>query len=221
MATYPDGTLLQGDGSKAKDKRLVQPELFIVEDGKLRPIPDLRAFYEAGHDPDQVQVVEDAELEGMQRLEVAELAPGGVLQGTLDSFLGAGHYMTTDVWFRNVGGGAHVEAWTRTWTITMFGGFRGGVQLLYSAQDDSPVGASAIHSFGVDGTWIGRSDRKDPWYEDYPPDWGDRTVAVTIAQFWNPNALADQVAKAVAIAKPLAELVQILVGMGVSLKTLK
>lgn len=220
VATYADGTLLQGDGSRSKGEHLVRPELYIIEGGKRRNIPDIRAFYAQGYDPNNVQVVEDAELERLPLAADTEMvAPGATLQGTLESFLGAGHYMTTRFWLRNTGSGAHLDAQTRTWTITMFGGFRGGVQLLYGAQDESPVGSSAIHSFGVDGTWIGRSDRTDPWFEDYLPDWADRTTSVTVAHFWNPNALADQLAKAVAILKPVGEIVTILGGIGASVKT--
>jgi hypothetical protein len=220
VATYADGTLLQGDGSRNKGEHLVRPELYVIEGGKRRHIPDIRAFYDQGYDPNNVQVVDDAELERLPLAADTEMvAPGATLQGTLESFLGAGHYMTTRFWFRNTGSGAHLDAQTRTQTITMFGGFRGGVQLLYGAQDESPVGISAIHSFGVDGTWIGRSDRTDPWFEDYPPDWADRTTSVTVAHFWDPNALADQLAKAVAILKPVGEIFQILGGIGASLKT--
>jgi hypothetical protein len=50
------------------------------------------------------------------------------IQEHLDSFLGNGHYMETTVWFETSTG--RIDAQTKTETITLFGGYTGGVQLL-------------------------------------------------------------------------------------------
>src|SRR5262249_8961451 len=106
-----------------------------------------------------------------------------------------------------------------TRTITMFGGFRGGVNIVYSDAEDFPVGMSETQAFGVDGTWIGRSDRTDYWSQDLPQDWATRITKITINQFWNPWALQDQVRKLVDLLKPVAEIIQAVSNMGGKSKT--
>jgi hypothetical protein len=209
MLHLADGTLVHGDGAAANGTGDF-PRLYVVEQGLKRLVPDERAFRDKGYDESAIQVVSDADLASVPDAPLEGITAGAQIQDIVDTFLGSGHYMTTNYWLRNTGSGAHLSATTRTRTITMFGGYRGAVQMIFGAADGSPVGASQVHSFGVDGTWIGRSDRTDAWFEDYPSDWADRITSVTVFHFWNPNALADQVAKAVAIVKPIVELIPFL-----------
>jgi aminoglycoside phosphotransferase (APT) family kinase protein len=75
----------------------------------------------------------------------AQLAPGGQIVLDLDSFLGAGHWMTTYGVLRKITGGGHVDATTRTRTITMFGGFHGGVNMVYSDAQGFPVAKPVLY----------------------------------------------------------------------------
>ena len=192
---FKDGMLVQGDGSSnhGAARQLAPPKLYVVRGGKLHLIPDARAFRKAGYDRSVVEVIPDAELKKLPVAVEAELAPSQQIILNLDSFLGAGHYMTTYGVFRKTADGGHVDATTRTRTITMFGGFHGGVNMFYSDAEGFPVGMSATQRYGVDGTWIGRSDRTDYWSEELIEDWATRTTTITLAHFWMPDRLDDVV----------------------------
>jgi len=115
--------------------------LYVVRQGNRYPVTDPRSFRKAGFDPAAVQVIPDAELAKIPLVKA--LAPGQQIVLDLENFLGAGHYMTTWGVLRKTDSGAHIDATTRTRTITMFGGFRGGVNIVYSDAQGFPVGMSA------------------------------------------------------------------------------
>jgi len=209
--------IVQGDGSSSKESfSPLEPRLYVVRQGMRYPITDPRSFREAGFDPSAVEVIPDAELEKIPVASKLGLAPGEQIVLDLDLFLGAGHYMTTWGVLRKTASGAHIDATTRTRTrtITMFGGFHGGVNIVYSDAQDFPVGMSETQTFGVDGTWIGRSDRTDYWSQDLSQDWATRTTKMTIFEFWNPWSLQDTVRKLVDTVRPLVEIVQAVANIG-------
>ncbi|MDQ3681087.1 MAG: hypothetical protein M3378_11230 [Actinomycetota bacterium] len=219
-----DGALVQGDGQR--NQGMADPaeggRLYRVEDGRRHPIPDVQAFLDAGYDPADVEVIDDEELESIP-LAGAPLSLAAGQQIVLDhySFLRSGHYMRTYGVLRKTSPGGRIDATTRTWTITMFGGFRGGVNIVFSDAEGFPVGMTATQRFGVDGTWIGRSDRTDYWSTSLTEDWATRTTDLTIFHFWDPNTLQTQVGKLVAATKPILEIVRELVAIGVSSATTK
>ena len=211
-------TVVQGDGRSSNGSfSPLEPRLYVVRQGNRYPVTDPRSFRKAGFDPAAVQVITDAELAKIPLVKA--LAPGQQIVLDLENFLGAGHYMTTWGVLRKTDSGAHIDATTRTRTITMFGGFRGGVNIVYSDAQGFPVGMSETQSFGVDGTWIGRSDRTDYWSQDLPQDWANRITKITINQFWNPWSLQDQVRKLVDLARPIVEIAQAVINMGGGTKT--
>ena len=222
--TLSDGTLLQGDGKQNEGSSdLGGTPLYVVQDGRRHRITDVQAFLDAGYDPDDVQVVDQDDLEQMPLAEDPEekMVAGQTIVLSHYSFLGAGHYMRTYGALRKTSPGARIDATTRTWTITMFGGFRGGVQIIFSDAEGFPIGASPVQRFGVDGTWIGRSDRTDYWSATLNEDWATRVTDISIFHFWDPNRLETQVAKLVAVVKPLTEIIKELVAIGVSVATTK
>jgi hypothetical protein len=215
MMSLQDNTVVQGDGSSGRGASgLALPKVYVVRGGHRHVIRDARAFRKAGYDRLAVQIIPDAELEKLPLAEEARLTPGGELILDLDSFLGAGHYMTTHGVLRKT-----VEPTTRTRTITMFGGFHGGVNMVYSDAAGFPVGMSATQRFGVDGTWIGRSDRTDYWSEELTEDQSTRTTTITLFHFWQPDQLDDVVRRAVDAAKPLVQLIKDVVSIGGSGKS--
>lgn len=185
----------------------------MIEGGRRRAI-DRATLVDRGLDPSRIEVVDDAELERIPLADEARLGPGQQITLDLYSFLGAGHYMRTYGVLRKTDWGGRIDATTRTWTVTLLGGFRGAVNILYSDAEGFPVGMSPTQSFGVDGKWIGRSDRTDYWSADLTQDQATRTTAITIFHFWNPWTLQAQIAKLVPMAKPVAEIVATIVGMG-------
>jgi hypothetical protein len=47
-----------------------------------------------------------------------------------------------------------IVAWTKTQTITAFGGFHGAVRVV-CCNGDAPIAITEKRRFGVDGCWIG------------------------------------------------------------------
>jgi hypothetical protein len=59
---------------------------------------------------------------------------------------------------------AFLQGEDRTWTDLVLAGFHGNSQV-----ELEPVAfQSANHRYGVDGKWIGQSDRTDPWVQEVP-----------------------------------------------------
>jgi hypothetical protein len=80
-----------------------------------------------------------------------------------------------------------IAAQTRTATFTWFGGFHGGTKVIFSDANDAPVYPTGFYRYGVEGTWIGTSDRTEAWWEGMPA--GDTTRITTQAVFlvWAPD----------------------------------
>ena len=146
---------------------------------------------------------------------VAERPPS--LNISLQSDLGNGHFMTTNGVMLNSG---RIEAMTRTESVTWFGGFTGGVQIFFEDANGFTIGASQIQAFGVDGRWLGRSDRTDFWAEDINPSVAARTVAIHVVHFWYPRYqfFANLVNYAVSVGRPLVDLIKDIKAAGGSAK---
>ncbi|XGX80656.1 hypothetical protein LQK93_03496 [Terrabacter sp. BE26] len=95
---------------------------------------------------------------------------------------------------------------TRTRTLTWFGGYHGGVHLIAVDGDEAPVWMSQLHRFGVDGTWIGQSDRTDAWWEDMPLDQLVRVQKFYIFQAWAPDDFSSAVQRWAQEGKPIGDL---------------
>ena len=129
------------------------------------------------------------------------------------SDMGAGHFMDTNATLRDSG---HIDAVTRTRTVTWLGGYHGGVLLVFYDARDVAIGSTNEHDFGVDGTIIGRSDRTDYWGEDIDPAIAGRTARFDIFHFWAPkySAINTLVREAVGIGKTGEPLLQELKDLG-------
>jgi len=121
--------------------------------------------------------------------------------------LGSNHWMHSKVTLRQNG---HIDATTHTETDTDFGGFHGGVSLLFSDASQAVIGQSNTHSFAVDGKWVGRSNRDDYWGEDIDPDLRKNIADFTIIHFWDPKygAIGHITTQAVVVTKPLVDLLK-------------
>jgi hypothetical protein len=131
----------------------------------------------------------------------------------LDSDLGANHFMTTrGVLLAN----GHIDAMTRTRTLTMFGGFVGGVQMILEDANGYTIGATKTHTFGVDGTVTGRSDRSEYWTEELDSALASRVAAIHVQHFWAPryDSFRRVVDEAIAVGKPLIELIGAIKALG-------
>ena len=62
-----------------------------------------------------------------------------------------------------------LDAVTGTWTGLLARGFTGGVYILLRHGSGAVIGVTGLHTFGVDGRWVGRSNRTDYWSEGFDP----------------------------------------------------
>jgi hypothetical protein len=235
-----DGLLFQGDGSASHTAGVEAPcRLYVVESGELAEVRDLASFRRNGYSQDDVQIIPDSHLAMMMApggpedppeppprpplprppfpLPIPIPAPPPGLEVTLDldSDLGAGHFMRTHGMLRNTGiGSSRLDAQTRTFTVTWFGGFHGGVQAVFSDVDGIAIGCSPIQRFGVDGRWVGRSDRTDYWGMDVDPALASRVTRISLFHFWDPDSLVSVIDRAVKTLTPLITLTTAILAMG-------
>lgn len=124
----------------------------------------------------------------------------------VDSFLGAGHYMTTDATLSSDG---VINAFTRTRSVTWFGGFTGGVQVLMVDENGVVIGTTGQRRYGVDGTKIGRSDRTEHWTETIDPSIANRTVKLAAIHAWTPKVnMAQIIGTAIEVGKFIWDLLE-------------
>jgi hypothetical protein len=118
--------------------------------------------------------------------------------------------MYTEVVLQREGEAAgKLDAVTRTWTGILARGFTGGVYVLLRHESRAIIGLSGLHSFGVDGRWIGRSDRTDYWSEYFDPRVAAATVELQIIQLHTPKdrlpAILAEIEQKVQLAKETAK----------------
>jgi hypothetical protein len=196
-----EGDVVQTDGVDA---------LYVIEAGKRRPIPNMATFFDHDFIPAAVKFLTAAEMNAIPL--GSPLRASARFGIDLDSDLEAGHFMATHGAMSTQTG--RIRATTRTRTVTFFGGFRGGVIVQFADGEGMPVGSSQMHPFGVDGRWVGRSDRTDFWQEDIDPGVVGRIATVTVIHTWEPAEAKDQVDRAIAIGKPIADLIADLANIG-------
>lgn len=80
-----------------------------------------------------------------------------------------------------------LDAVTRTWTGIKMRGFTGGVYVLLRHTTGAVIGVTGLHTFGVDGKWVGRADRTEFWQERITPSVAAATVGVEIIQLHTPR----------------------------------
>src|SRR4051794_5752058 len=104
-------------------------------------------------------------------------------------------------------GEQRVVATTRTWNAVKLTGFTGGVQLVFLNADGRVIGATGMHTFGVDGTWIGSYDRTDYWEERIDAPWAAEAVEVrAVHSHAGRVRLQEIVQQAVDAVRPILEL---------------
>jgi hypothetical protein len=191
-AAVVDGTLLQGcDGA-----------LYVVEDGRRRAVPDPYTVRASGLDPRRVEIIGDRDLQSLP-LGVP-LARAKRAQIHLDSYLGLGHYVSTHGLVNPRG---YIDAQTRTRSVSWFCGYHSGVYLLFGDAVGLTIGSSTMQVFGVDGAWMGRSDRTDYWGEEIDPDVTARARTLAVAHTGAPQVLQRTVERAIAGSWAIADVV--------------
>ncbi|MEQ1636410.1 MAG: hypothetical protein ABL903_06935 [Methylococcales bacterium] len=129
-----------------------------------------------------------------------------------NSFPGSGGHMRTVATIYKSG---LLNAVTRTWEDTMLRGFKGAVGVTLLDENKMERWTTKItHRFGVDGRWIGTSDRTDNWSENVPVEILPDVRFIAIVQKWDPNAVEDINAWIKGLANVASELAPIIQSIG-------
>jgi hypothetical protein len=99
-------------------------------------------------------------------------------------FPDSGGYMHTDVTVYNSG---LLNAVTNTREVTELRGFKGAVAVAVLDQNQAKLWVSPTQLYGVDGKWIGVSDRTENWNANIPKEILPSIRYLAIIQQWNPN----------------------------------
>ena len=105
-----------------------------------------------------------------------------------DNFPGSGGFMHTDIALYPSG---VLNAVTHTWEVTALRGFKGAVAVILLGGNRFTLWVSPTQHYGVDGRWLGTSDRRDNWSASVPPDILDSARYIGIIQQWDPDVAAD------------------------------
>lgn len=94
-------------------------------------------------------------------------------------------YMETSF---NLDSNGNLNARTRTWTDVKLKGFTGGVLIAFTDASRTPIWSSEQQRYGVDGTYIGKSDRTENWQAKVPPEIVSRITGYVILQEYTPRS---------------------------------
>jgi hypothetical protein len=124
-----------------------------------------------------------------------EASAAAPMQAYQYNTVGPGFRMESDV---NLGPSGQIDVVTHTWTTSWGLGFTGGVYVLLRDVNGTVIGATSLHTFGVDAKSIfwGRSSRIDYWVGYVDPRVAAATESIQIIQQHTPqNRLAEIVAQ--------------------------
>jgi hypothetical protein len=103
---------------------------------------------------------------------------------------------------------------TRTWTGILMRGFTGGVYVQLRNPNRAVIGVTELRSYGVDGKWVGRSDRTEAWVEQFSAAVAANTVELEIIQLHTPRDRYAQIVAEVAEKVRIAKETAIRLGLG-------
>jgi hypothetical protein len=178
--------------------------LFRIQHGQRQSIklPDIAAL---GITQKDIQVVDPLVLHSMPLKDPRQRAIGREVRSYLASFLGAGHYMKSWVWLQ----GTTLTITTRTETITLFGGYTGGVQVvLFDAAGHRIQHDTIKYRYGVDGRFFGSGSREDTESYQLPQSVADSAESIVIAHYWDPKV--NLVEAAIVVGQIVWELIKLL-----------
>lgn len=100
---------------------------------------------------------------------------------------GCGGHMDTTV---TIDAQGHMNAVTHIWEDTDLRGFHGGAVVVLLDANNKPLWASPTEVLGVDGRWVGVSDRTVGWTATVPTSVLPPARGIAIYQAWDPTNIA-------------------------------
>ncbi len=195
-----DGDLIQAVG---------RTEIYVIENGKRRLIPDVETFYDWDFAPGAVRAMREADLNAISLGDPLPHSERFEFDSPNDH-LGSNHWLQTKGTMSTRTG--EIKARTHIWTGTEFGGFHGSVKLLFSDTRGMPTGSTQNeHRFAVDGksTPFGSGpDHVIDWNENIDLSIVQRTKTVQILHYWSPNSIEYNIRRAINIMLPIAEVIK-------------
>ena len=179
------------------------PGIYVIKDGKKCRIPDMSTFYDNDFNPAAIRYLSEDEFFSIPAGPTLPRSKRFPINQ--DDFMGAGHYMSTHGAMSTKTG--KIKATTMVKTVTNLGGFHGAVIIAFADGENIALGQTQSHIWGVDGTWIGRSERHEYWEEDIDKDIVDRCSYIYIFHTWLPNEVRNRIQQFVDDVKPLTELI--------------
>lgn len=205
--SWPDGTLITAPPAA---------QTYVMRGGQRHWIPDHQTLLAGGYDVDSLRAISAETMHGIPSGEpissVLNTAAQIVVNTGNDS-LGAGHFMATSAEFTFATG--VIQGQTHIFTVTDLGGFHGSVTAILSDANQIGVlgGESPVYRWGVDGRWIGVSDRTEDWPTasqpfSIPVAEASSVVSLNIFHAWDPDSFQTILNKWVAVGQSIAELAQ-------------
>ena len=93
-------------------------------------------------------------------------------------------YMKTSF---NLDSNGNLNAITKTWSDVNLKGFTGGVSIAFTDASGSVIWSTEQQRYGVDGKFIGKSDRTENWQAKIPAEFLSRISGYAILQEHNPT----------------------------------
>jgi hypothetical protein len=116
------------------------------------------------------------------------LAQSAPLTGEQEDTVKKKSYMKTKITISNLGGGnGRIDGLTRIWTDVKLAGFTGGVDVSLVDENQSTLHITPLKDYGVNGKWIGESDRTERWSEILPPGVVDKVKGYVILHRHTPK----------------------------------
>lgn len=135
-----------------------------------------------------------------------------------DDFAGCGGHMDTSVTIDDQG---RMNAVTHIWEDTALRGFHGGAVVVLVDASNHMLWASPTEVLGVDGRWLGVSDRTVNWTATVPGSLLSQARGIAIKQLWDPTDAAGVIAKwLTSIATDVGQIASIVKSVATIVKTI-
>jgi hypothetical protein len=203
--TWPNGALIIAPPA---------PQVYVMEGGTAHWVPDPPTLFANGYDWSAVETIPGSVMGAIptgQPIPSVLNTAAQIVVDTGNDSLGAGHFMATRAEFTRATG--LVQGTTRTFTTTDLGGFHGSVTTILADANQIAVsgGQNPQYRYGVDGRWIGQSDRTDAWPTasqpfSIPVAITTAVVSLNILHAWDPDTFQTILDKWVAAGASVAQL---------------
>lgn len=178
--------------------------LFRVQNGRRQAI-DPTDIVAMGITQNDIQEVDPFMLHSIPLEVTRQRAIGRDLQTYLWSDLRAGHFMQSWVWLQ----GTTLTVQTQTETVTWFGGYTGGVEVvLFDAGGNRILHDPIRYRYGVDGRAFGSGLRNATETAQLPQNVANTAESILIAHYWDPKV--NYVAIAIQLGAVIWEVIQLI-----------